>query len=299
MNGFSYSTMTVDEHRLPLLRKYSELLLSTCEICQSICQETTSSVPILFASKILALASFRLPSIGNIIYSAMNNLFPPSSISTPDLRHDIYVPSSASSPLSMSSIAKSHSMTTFPPSHSVLSFHEEDFYQQLSDDDLSRSEDDPEMIIDFAQDMIIPSSASPTPSPAFQTKGNSFSPIPEADLTDEEPDVDVLSMQLKLNTPTSLRVKDYTINVDRAVRRSLRRYSPEQHDQMVTKLPTLFYWDRVVHYEGVSSKMEGKEWWTDRLQVCDGLLFDLIRSWFDLIDEALQSANARRSCATN
>lgn len=94
-------------------------------------------------------------------------------------------------------------------------------------------------------------------------------------------------------------MKDYTRNVDRAVRRELRRMRFADHQELLAKLPSLFLWADLVRYDKPSPRFKGESWWRERLQVCDGLLFNFIRSWFDLVNEALHFSHARKTRASN
>lgn len=293
--------MSVLPSRLPLLKKYTELLSKTCVLCQEIIRCTTSAIPVLFASKILSISRFFLPAIDATINGVIVTRFPPSSLITFDLRRDIYLPPDATSKLlkvAEKPMPRTHSLLDMS-AHRNLSadFASIDDDDALSDDADSKSR---ETVIDFSRDTILPSSETPSPSPIPLFAPNSFSPIPKSSPSldgmsemDELDEVNVPEVSEKEVCSHSLRVKDYRRTIDRVCLRS--RQDPAnraRHDAMVAAFPTLFFWREVVGEVAVPG-LEGEVWWRERyffppsvhrsLSMCDGLLFDLIRSWFEFL----------------
>ena len=264
--------MSVLPTRLPLLRKYTELLSKTCVLCQDIIRCTTSSIPVLFAAKILSISRFFLPSINNTISSVLATLFPSSSLITFDLRKDIFLPPDSNSKLlkvAEKPIQRTQSLSDFSPHRNLsadfVSISTED---ALSDDAESKSR---ETIIDFSRDTILPSSETPSPSPMPLLVSTSFSPIPKTSPSlsmisdkDELDDVDIAEVTEKEVCSHSLRVKDYRRTIDRVCLRS--RQDPAnitRHDSMVADFPTLFFWREAVGDVAVA-RLEGEVWWRER-----------------------------------
>ncbi|KAK8796134.1 hypothetical protein WA171_004096 [Blastocystis sp. BT1] len=89
-NGYSSLTRTISPSRYSLMKRFSSLLATTCVSCESILHESTSAVPVLFASKVLSIASLLLPSVRRCLFGGMVKLYPSSSIKVPDLTQDIF-----------------------------------------------------------------------------------------------------------------------------------------------------------------------------------------------------------------
>ena len=190
--------------------------------------------------------------------------------------------------------------------------------------------------IDFSKDIIVPPTGSPNPS--LHMSPNRYSPVPtnESPRSDPEPSgsprydsnsesksnstsnstsnsdskaeptgvtewriADLIEEPAEVRSNSTLRVKDYTRNVDHAIRRELRRMNYSDHQELLAKLPSLFLWNDLVRYDKESPRLKGEAWWRERFQVCDGLLFNFIRSWFDLVNESLRFSHARKTRASN
>ena len=54
-----------------------------------IAKDYDNPIQILFSCRILALATFRIPSFGDIVMSALLDLQPPLHLSLPDIRFDV------------------------------------------------------------------------------------------------------------------------------------------------------------------------------------------------------------------
>lgn len=264
--------MSVLPSRLPLLKKYTDLLSKTCVLCQEIIRCTTSAIPVLFAAKILSISRFFLPTIDATINGVLVTRFPPSSLITFDLRRDIYLPPDATSKLlkvAEKPMPRTHSLLDMS-AHRNLSadFASIDDDDALSDDADSKSR---ETVIDFSRDTILPSSETPSPSPIPLFALNSFSPIPKSSPSldgmsemDELDEVNVPEVSEKEVCSHSLRVKDYRRTIDRVCLRS--RQDPAnraRHDAMVAAFPTLFFWREVVGEVAVPG-LEGEAWWRER-----------------------------------
>ena len=300
---------------MPVLKKYGELLSKTCVLCQEIIRNTASSIPVLFAAKILSISRFFIPAVAATINDALLEAFPPSPLITIDLRRDIYLPPNATSKFigkreAEKPILRARSMVDLAssaiPQHALsMDSYSINSIDEWSEDDsgaktpsLSKSR---EMVMDFSHDTILPSSVTPSPSPGPLFKPSGFSPIPgdspslaevEGDGSDMEGQVELKQMQVTVAKPP-LAVKDYAESIDRSCLRSIKEEKTRNlHDDVVSTFPSLFFWDECVGVT-VPERLEAKEWWKERwtkisrlirrLQICDGFLFDLIRSWFDYI----------------
>lgn len=138
------------------------------------------------------------------------------------------------------------------------------------------------MTVDFSNDIIIPSSVPPTPSPTpIMTD---FSPIPKELSPDlQPPDFIPADNQDIDQTIPELRVKNYMISIDHRIHNENHNHHI-LHSTLRMKLPSLYYWMRIVK-ETTEGEIESESWWHDRLSVCDSLLFDFIRCHFDYLDD--------------
>ena len=208
--------------------------------------------------------------------------------------------------------------------------------QQWNEDSLDADETFIE--IDFSKDIIIPPTGSPNPSLHMSPNRYSPVPTNESPRSETEPSgsprydsnsesksnstsnsnsgsnsgskaepngvtewriADLIEEPTAVRSNSTLRVKDYTRNVDHAIRRELRRMNYSDHQELLAKLPSLFLWNDLVRYDKESPQLKGEAWWRERFQVCDGLLFNFIRSWFDLVNESLRFSHARKTRASN
>lgn len=263
------------------MKRFSSLLATTCVSCESILHESTSAVPVLFASKVLSIASLLLPSVRRLLFAGMEKLFPSSSINIPDLTQDLFAdfkkPTLKSAEHCESSIPRSHSLLELPnPSlrPSALSTRSQGSLSVASESELfpqEKEEDDWEFPtnstydLDVSQEIVIPSSATPTPSPAPQIQKSEFSPIPsKSPPPPEDEDLSVDAMKLEV-LASSMRVKDYTVVSDGMCIRRLREEKVrEEYTEAVKALPTLFQWSEVMGEEVVEG-LSDSEWWNERL----------------------------------
>lgn len=261
------------------MKRFSSLLAETCVSCESILHESTSAVPVLFASKVLSIASLLLPSVRNRLYKGMEKLFPASSIKVPDLTQDIFADSHQSvvTPLEKmeSPIPRSQSLLELPIPRQplTLSTRSQGSLSIASEPDSFRPEEEEEWEfpmtstydLDVSQEIVIPSSATPTPSPAPQPWKSEFSPVPSKLSPPPEDQDDVGSDVMKLEVMTSsMRVKDYTRISDRMCIRRIREEGvKEEYSSAVSTLPTLFQWSNVMGEETVDG-LSDCEWWRER-----------------------------------
>lgn len=148
---------------MPLLKRYIYLLkLALIEACVVI-RDAQTSVPVLFASRIIALCCTRIPAVSEVVYSALLELQPKPTLPLPDLRYDIFnvdeddynVPvlqTKLSSPIAHydasddssfaeSSLPRSHTMYFFP-SETPSSFVSPSFEEEWVEDETSGDSDD-------------------------------------------------------------------------------------------------------------------------------------------------------------
>lgn len=136
--------------------------------------------------------------------------------------------------------------------------------------------------VDFSSDIIFSSSVPPTPSPTPVM--TDFSPIPKELSPDiQPPDIISTDNQDIDQTIPGLRVKNYLKSIDHRIQFD-HHHHHIIHSTLRMKLPSLFYWMRIVK-ETIKEGIESESWWHERLSVCDSLLFDVIRSRFDLLDD--------------
>ena len=72
-----------------MLKRYLYLLKLTLIEAMVIAKDYDNPIQILFSCRILALATFRIPSFGDIVMSALLDLQPPLHLSLPDIRFDV------------------------------------------------------------------------------------------------------------------------------------------------------------------------------------------------------------------
>lgn len=258
--------MTVSSTRLPLLKKYSELLAHTSILCKSILREATSSIPILFASKVLVIASFLLPTIRQALYSAIRDLFPPSSVITPDLTQDLHSTSQTLPSATSDSprIPHVHSLLDLTAESSETKPHTGSFgevSETTSDggklnSGFFRQET---CFLDVTREQVI-SAETPLTSPTPFARSQ-FSPIPSK----SPPPEDSQSPAVNDSQEGLLQVKDYTIVSDDLCLRHLRNTETQkQYSEMVMMMPTLFHWERVIgatSVEGFQDSLFWRERW--------------------------------------
>lgn len=271
-----------------MLQRYSTLLATTFLYCQQVLHETTSSIPVLFCSKIFILCYYRLPSIHCLFNHCFFNLYPSSQLTDRDVQKSFSLTTDSSglpflkshSVLQLSSLAPNQSSP--PEFHSV---HEADNLSVRS-----------VVTVDFSEDVIVNSSAPSTPSP--QPLHNEFSPSLEFSPELEDTFSGDLVMEgnsgeIKDNSILpGLRVKNYIKSIDARI--FLKKDHQQQNLQNLLKLtfPSLFYWMKVVQFDIVEG-VEEDSWWLQRLTICDSFLFDLIRCRFDLLDDYQSYLNTR------
>ena len=255
--------MTVSPTRLPLLKKYSELLAHTCVLCKGILQEATSSIPILFASKVLVLSTFLLPTIRQSLFSAIRDLFPPSSVITPDLTEDLHSTPQVLSPQTSDSprVPHVHSLLDLTAESSETKLHTGSFGELTdestadggkSDSGFSRQET---CFLDVTQEKVI-SSETPFSSPTPFVRSQ-FSPIPSK----SPPPEDSSSPAGSDSQEGLLEVKDYTVVSDDLCLRHLRNTETQkQYSEMVMAMPTLFHWREVIGEESVKGFQDTLFW---------------------------------------
>lgn len=262
------------------MKRFSSLLATTCVSCKSILHESTSAVPVLFASKVLSIASLLLPSVRRCLFGGMVKLYPSSSIKVPDLTQDIFAdfrkPVVTSLGNTESPIHRSQSLMELPnpsPQPLTLSTRSQGSLSMASESEIFRQTEEDEWEfpvnstydLDVSQEIVIPSSATPTTSPAPQIRKSEFSPIPSKLSPPPDAKDDLCSDVMKLEMMTStVRVKDYTRISDGMCARRIREEGvKEEYSEAVRALPTLFQWSDVMGEETVEG-LSDCEWWRER-----------------------------------
>ena len=255
--------MTVSPTRLPLLKKYSELLAHTSILCKGILQEASSAIPVLFASKVLVLATFLLPTVRKSIFAAIRDIFPPSSVITPDLTQDLHAtPQTILPPTSTSPrIPHTHSLLDLTTESSEMKLHTGSFGEigdaatQNGGKSTTGFSRQTTCFLDLSRETVV-SSETPLRSPMPFVRSQ-FSPIPSK----SPPPEDSASPAVIESKDDLLEVKDYTVVSDDLCLRHLRNTETQkQYSDMVMAMPTLFHWAEVIGEKTVTGFQDSLFW---------------------------------------
>lgn len=189
------------------MKRYIYLLkLALIEACVVV-RDAQTSVPVLFASRIIALCCTCIPAVSEVVYSALLELQPKPTLPLPDLRYDIFnvdeddynVPvlqTKLSSPIAHydasdddssfaeSSLPRSHTMYFFPsetPSSLVSPSFEEEWVEDETSGDSDDSNDE-----DSEEESSSESDESTTESTAESVEESVVESVVELESADSE-----------------------------------------------------------------------------------------------------------------
>ena len=132
MNGFNAEKLCISPERMAYIRRYLSMLNLTLIEALVLIKESSNSLSLLFAAKIIAIACSRLPEVGEVVFTALRDLQKERPCPFADIRFDIFNEDEKESesyhqqhssptldlenisPSLSNSIPKSFSMTAFP-----------------------------------------------------------------------------------------------------------------------------------------------------------------------------------------
>lgn len=264
-------------------------------------KESEDPLNILFSCRILALSTFRIPTFGDIIMTAISDLQPPVESDIPDMRYDVLnqyegdESSDESDSVTTESYTGSFSFSygnsftshALSVEESSESSYESDSSETTSSSSSSHesSQDPPTMLLRFETDPSIHETSLMGPSELMDSLRNQQDGLPY----DVPPEPNLYPDSPKL---PPLRVIDYSRVVEELCSSTLHSVSPAEHSEFVLHYPSLYFW-YVVSESSIPAG--NRDFWQECFSARATLLMRFIGCWSDLCHHYAITAGHRIS----
>lgn len=247
-------------------------------------KESEDPLNILFSCRILALSTFRIPTFGDIIMTAISDLQPPVESEIPDMRYDIHnqyegeessYSSESDSYTGSFSFSYGNSFTSHALSveeSSDCSYESDSSESSSSSSSQESPQNPPTMLLRFETDPSFHDSSLLSTSELMDSLRNQQDGLPYDIPIEPNPCEDSPKLP-------PLRVIDYARVVEELCSAALHSVSPAEHSEFVSHYPSLYFW-YVVSESCIPAG--NRDWWQECFSARATLLMRFIGCWSDV-----------------